>query len=316
MTRTYELQALTDIWTGDADTAQSKQANRLIPTGLLGSIRWWFEVLVRGLGGRPCDPSSDQKACLSGQHCVVCELFGCTGWARKVRFDVRDASSAVIRSKLARNTRFQLCFTPLRAVTAEEWGLLELTLRLISEFGALGGKTVLKPSIQNNKPQHADFGLVKLATTPTNPAPRQQLADRVLLWAKKPIVDGADWASCRNMWFVDGKHLTRSDQNTSTFNRVIERPEPKANASERDSWIAGRRAQSSAKGRPAVDPESKKVFSFRQPPRTFGFVQQTADFTGVREKLQAVWGLPAAPAGWFLAGETLLSRLFSNEGAP
>ena len=27
----YDLQALTDIWTGDADTAQPKQANRLIP---------------------------------------------------------------------------------------------------------------------------------------------------------------------------------------------------------------------------------------------------------------------------------------------
>lgn len=52
-TRTFELQALTDIWTGDAGTAQSKQATRLIPTGLLGSIRWWFEVLVRGLGGAP-----------------------------------------------------------------------------------------------------------------------------------------------------------------------------------------------------------------------------------------------------------------------
>src|SRR5690606_40086882 len=59
--RTYELQALTDIWTGDAGTAQSKQANRFVPTGLLGSIRWWFEVLVRGLGGAPCDPSSNHQ---------------------------------------------------------------------------------------------------------------------------------------------------------------------------------------------------------------------------------------------------------------
>lgn len=316
MKRTYELQALTEIWTGDADTARSKRANRLIPTGLIGSIRWWFEVLVRGLGGRPCDPSSDKKACLSEQHCVVCELFGCTGWARKFRFDVRDARSAIIGSKLVRNTRFQLCFTPLRAVTAEEWGLLELTLQLISEFGALGGKTVLKPSAQNNRPQHADLGLVKLATTSTTPVPRQQLTDSVLLWEKKPTVKGADWASCLNMWFVDGKHLTRTDQNTSTFNRVIGRPEPKETASWGDSWAAGRRAQRGDRGRPDVDAESKKVFSFRQPPRTFGFVQQTADFTLVREKLQAVWGLPATPSGWFLVGEAILSRLFGIEGAP
>jgi CRISPR-associated protein Cmr1 len=77
----YELCALTDIWTGDTDTAQSRQPNRTIQTGLLGSLRWWFEVLVRGLGGSPSDPSSNQKACMNDQHCTVCELFGCTGFS-------------------------------------------------------------------------------------------------------------------------------------------------------------------------------------------------------------------------------------------
>jgi len=162
----YDLCTLTDIWTGDAGTAQSKQANRLILTGFLGSIRWWFEVLVRGLGGSPCDPSSNQKTCLNERHCVACELFGCTGWTRKFRFDVRTEQGAVITSKLTKGTKFHLCFTPLRAVKPEEWALLELALRLISEFGALGGKTVLKPSNQNNKAQHADFGLVKLVYKP------------------------------------------------------------------------------------------------------------------------------------------------------
>lgn len=45
--RTYELGACTDIWTGDRDV----QPSRLITTGLLGSIRWWFEVVVRGFAG-------------------------------------------------------------------------------------------------------------------------------------------------------------------------------------------------------------------------------------------------------------------------
>lgn len=145
---------------------------------MLGSLRWWFEVLVRGLGGSPCDPSSNQKAGMNDQHCVVCEFFGCTGWARKFRFDVRTEQGAVITSKLTKGTKFHLHFAPLRAVKPEEWTLLELTLRLISEFGALGGKTVLKPSSQNNKAQHADLGLVKLVTTPTPTTThtRQQLA--------------------------------------------------------------------------------------------------------------------------------------------
>lgn len=316
MTHIYELEALTDVWTGDAGTAQSKQANRLLPTGLLGSIRWWFEVLVRGLGGAPCDPSMNQKTCLNEQHCVACELFGCTGWARKFRFDVRTEQGAVITSKLTKGTKFHLRFTPLRAVKPAEWALLELTLRLISEFGAFGGKTVLKPSNQNSKTQHADFGLVKLVTTPTTTAhTRQQLASYVSAWPKKPPVNGAAWASCGHMWFVDGKHLTRQNQNISTFNRVIGRPEPKNDSANGDSWLAGRRAQSGRNGRPAVEAESKKVFSFQQPPRTFGFVQQTAELDATREKLRGAWSLPATPTDWFLSGDVLLIRLFGNAGA-
>ena len=299
-TRTYELHALTDIWTGDASTAQWKRANRLIPTGLLGSIRCWFEVLVRGLGGAPCDPSSHQKACLNEQHCVVCELFGCTGWGRKFRFDVRDDRGAVIKERLEADTRFHLRFTPLRAVKAEEWALLELTLRLISNFGALGGKTVLKPSNQNSNAQHADFGLVELMTAPTATYTHQQLASYVSGWRKRPAVRDATWASCSHMWFVDGKHLTRTSDSASSFNRVLERPEAKSSASGGDSWRAGSRGV------------SKKVFSFKSPARTFGFVERTSEFDDVRSVLRSIWSHPAAD-DWFVSGDALLSRLLRTE---
>lgn len=300
MTHTYEMTALTEIWTGDANTAQSKQANRLIPTGLLGSIRWWCEVLVRGLGGAPCDPSANQKACLNERHCVVCELFGCTGWARKFRFDVRDAQGAVITSKLTRNTAFHLRFTPLRAVKPEEWALLELTLRLISDFGALGGKTVLKPSAQNQKVQHVDFGLVKLVTTLTVAHSRQQLAGYISGWTSNPTVNGAAWASCSHMWFVGGKHLTRTSDSSSSFNKVLGRPEAKSELSGGDSWRAGSRGV------------SKKVFSFKSPARTFGFVQQTNELVGVRDELRPMWNQPTTNE-WFVTGDALLSRLFSTK---
>lgn len=315
-THTYELQALTDIWTGTAHVEQqfvrrsNRQelvdvisADRLIPTGLLGSIRWWFEVLVRGLGGAPCDPSSNQKACLNEQHCVVCELFGCTGWARKFRFDVRDAQGTIIRSKLSKNSKFGLRFTPLRAVKREEWALLELTLRLISDFGALGGKTVLKPSRQNNKAQHADFGLVKLMSAPMATHTQQQLASYVSTWAKKPTVNGAAWASCSHMWFVDGKHLTRTSDSASSFNKVLGRPEAKSSSSGGDSWRAGSRGV------------SKKVFSFKSPARTFGFVQQTNEFDGLRDELRPLWNQPATNE-WFVTGDALVGRLFPPGATP
>lgn len=140
----WKLKALTDIWTGDAE----RKGDRLIPTGLLGSIRWWFEVLVRGLGGEACDPSDQEIRCPDkhGRRCVVCELFGCTGWARKFRMMVLDEQEKVIQGQIKANTTFILRFIPLRPIHDEEWCLLDMTLRLIADYGAIGGRTVLKPS--------------------------------------------------------------------------------------------------------------------------------------------------------------------------
>ena len=49
----FELRALTDIWTGGADRSNDK----LHLSGLKGSLRWWYEALVRDLGAKPCDPT-------------------------------------------------------------------------------------------------------------------------------------------------------------------------------------------------------------------------------------------------------------------
>lgn len=101
------LKTLTPLWTGGIE----QTADRLHETGLLGSLRWWYEALVRGLGGYACDPTgedsnedskarcefdskayeqakkdgkSETEAINAGLHtvCPVCYLFGTTGWAR------------------------------------------------------------------------------------------------------------------------------------------------------------------------------------------------------------------------------------------
>lgn len=106
-TKEWRLKALTDLWTGDAEG----RAQRTIPTGLPGSIRWWFEVLVRSLDGSACDLSSDANRCpdRKGKRCVVCELFGYTAWGRTFWFEVQDGSGAVMKARLKRNTAFSLC---------------------------------------------------------------------------------------------------------------------------------------------------------------------------------------------------------------
>ena len=105
---TISLKTLTPLWTGGVD----QNCDRLHETGLIGSLRWWYEALVRGLGGYVCDPTSDDQcrfdskayaaAKSSGSSiadairegtrglCAVCYLFGCTGWARLFRLRAED----------------------------------------------------------------------------------------------------------------------------------------------------------------------------------------------------------------------------------
>jgi len=139
-----KIRTLTPLWTGGVD----RTCDRLHETGIIGSLRWWFEVLVRGLGGKACDPTEGSVRCPDnrGRHCVVCELFGCTGWARKFRLMVLDDQGNVVQQQIRANQTLVLRFIPIRPVRDEEWCLLVATLRLIADYGAIGGKTVFKPS--------------------------------------------------------------------------------------------------------------------------------------------------------------------------
>lgn len=245
----FTFTAKTAIWTGDADG----QSHSLKHTGLLGSIRWWFEVVVRGLGGYACDPS--QTECQYKQndptkkHCVVCELFGCTGWARKFRFDVLDEKDNHIQEQIKADDKFKLKFTPLRPIQEEEWALLSLTLKLIAKYGAIGGKTVYKPSngIHKDKVHHKDFGLIEL-----KPSPREEKIEDIIKlksyviasqWRKNDSEEF--WASLENFWCVRNNFLE-----FSSFNTVLKE----------FKWLAGKQQ------------ESKRIFSFKNPPRIFGFV--------------------------------------------
>lgn len=312
MTRTYQFTALTNIWTGTARVEEKPNrrtgqrelvdtivSGRLIATGLLGSIRWWFEVVVRGFDGKPCDPSRTE--CTEKKRCVVCELFGCTGWARKFRFDVLDANDAIQIDQIEKDTTFKLRFTPLRGIAPEEWTLLELALRLIANYGAIAGKTVFKPTHEDARQgeiHHRDFGLIQVSTH----QPREMSSETDLesyatasRWRGAPQ-DGFSWASLEHFWCVRNHDecLARQDAHRSTFNRVIRRNESKSQAGSPDSWLAGYRAQSEKNGKPAVKAQSKKVFSFKSPARTFGFTNPArgndhVSLDEIKKRLGAAW---------------------------
>ncbi|MEA3310488.1 MAG: type III-B CRISPR module RAMP protein Cmr1 [Chloroflexota bacterium] len=88
---TITLRTLTPLWTGGVDG----KCDRLHVTGIIGSLRWWYEALVRA-GGYACDPASDNKCRYDSkdpqppekQLCPACYVFGATGWRRRFRLKV------------------------------------------------------------------------------------------------------------------------------------------------------------------------------------------------------------------------------------
>ncbi|GBD27787.1 hypothetical protein HRbin30_03143 [bacterium HR30] len=339
----HNWKALTPIWTGDAD----RKSDRLIPTGLMGSLRWWFEVLVRGLGGKACDPTSPARCphpdvkepTKPGHHCVVCELFGCTGWARKFRMMVLDEHYNVIQNQINADQIFILRFIPLRPIYPEEWCLLDCTLRIIAEYGAIGGRTVLKPSDELNRQNalhHKDYGLIQYISGPENwhcEKTREDLKNYVgrQRWRNDQNREhDFSWTSFQNFWCVKGRYLARKNADESTFNQVVGRapskrckdcnqvhsPRQKCPKTERhprrysddnptdpiSAWLAGRQQ------------ESKKVFSFKHPQeggRTFGFIKpDIMGFEEIKRRLQQAW--PDLKDSEFLTGEEILQRLWGG----
>ncbi len=97
------LETLTPLWTGGLDGTM----DRIHETSILGSLRWWYEAIVRGLGGYACDPTGEHKCSFDVDKyrkstasderqrlrdaglCDACQVFGATGWRRRFRLEVR-----------------------------------------------------------------------------------------------------------------------------------------------------------------------------------------------------------------------------------
>ncbi len=87
-----DINIKTPIWTGNID----RNSEDLQLTGVVGSIRWWTEMLLRGIDKSACDPTSDNrcpdKKNVNGKkmdsYCHSCLIFGSTGLRRSFKFDL------------------------------------------------------------------------------------------------------------------------------------------------------------------------------------------------------------------------------------
>ena len=238
------LKTLTPLWTGGVD----QTCDRLHETGLIGSLRWWYEALVRGLGGYACDPTSEERCPDKvSQRCSACELFGCSGWARKFQLRLVDKQGQVVQNALAANQTVQLQFLELRPMSDEERWLLTKAVEIATNYGALGGKTTLKP--QKGKIGE-DYGIVQTTSVPALPKP-----DVGVFLRKFRQVKPKDAADLRWFFFVKGAFLWRKQMNPLLGQD--EEGRPISNTSDWQKFVCGKR------GDAKHGATSKKLFSFR-----------------------------------------------------
>lgn len=90
----FIFQIKTPLWTGGVEPGRM---DRIHETNIIGALRWWYEAIVRGLGGDVCNPTSDNSAerCLPDDrgYCDVCEIFGATGKRRTFRLRMGAGTS-------------------------------------------------------------------------------------------------------------------------------------------------------------------------------------------------------------------------------
>jgi CRISPR-associated protein Cmr1 len=212
----FRLKMLASIWTNGID----KTASTLRPSGLRGSIRWWYEAFVRGLGGYACDPTAPRRCTFDTRRfgdtgnlravlnelCPACELFGCTGWSSKIQIEGKVLDANILHLNVCE----------LKELTHDEKSLIPAAIRLIVEYGTLGAHTTLKPSEepQKNLPgyrkrSHLDYGIVGLAPDFALPdIVRPSLPQRSILQGNE-----RDWPDLRFFWFLPGRCLYRDEIN-------------------------------------------------------------------------------------------------------
>ena len=307
-TATITLRTLSPLWTGGAN----RKGDRLQALGVIGSLRWWYEALVRGLGGYACDPvtkedrcafdsESYEKARRAGEErnlaiarglkdvCVACRLFGCTGWARKIRI---EPTGNVAAGELLRLTMREL--RPVHEV--EAWLLLK-TVWLIATYGAMGGRTTLKPNGPAGAAQ--DYGLVEVVELPEVLGSVARARAWVQLNSPPGKANRREWPNMRYFFFASGAYLNRTAMNdllglSHRGRQIRHGPVEKA--------LRGRRSTPSA---PAV---SKKVFSFAAPyqgGRIWGYVPDAGLLAQALRRLEAL----GVPRYLLHTGEEVLNAL-------
>ncbi len=263
-----KIKTLTPLWIGDVN----RQCTKIKETGIIGSLRWWYEALVRGLGGYACDPTSNERCkldqkkfekvinegksvqeALDEQICPACQLFGCTGWKKKIGFKIMDVKGAFLDGF---EGAFTLLLDEIKELREEEKWLLEKMFKIIGDKGSIGGRTTRKPHYNPRRlVAGKDYGLIKVLSIDIKSKAKME---DVETWLKNSAQklnrkNNEEWPSLRYFFFVKGNYLNRIQ-----INELMEMV----------PYLKGEKRASSETGR------SKRIFSFKaNGGRIWGYVK-------------------------------------------
>ena len=278
---TIGIRTLTPIWTGDADG----KCTEIKETGIIGSMRWWYEAIVRGLGGYACDPTADgckfdtegyENALNGGNNikdaiavglkkvCPACQLFGCTGWRRRFRMEISDIKgdfSEGIKGGFEGRFKLKMCETD--TISDDGKWLFYQTLKIIAQYGAIGGRTTRKPQRgpigQNYGLANVDFdGVPKWNSGSSYAEAKEWISENKRNIGKK---NDGNWFDFRYYWVIEGKYMNRLVMNNILGLNKKGKPRSVSNG----DFYEFLRGQEDA---------SKKIFSFDKPKKmVFGYVR-------------------------------------------
>jgi len=303
-----KIRTLTPLWTGDVN----RECKSIKETGIIGSLRWWYEALVRGLGGYACDPTLDRKCelkqdkfnkaiksgksiqgALDEQICPACQLFGCTGCRKRFRLETVGLNDDDFiqgrgqKSGLKAGKEISLKFTLLSEIRPEEKWLFKITLWIIENYGAVGGRTTWKP----NSSWGTDYGLIKISDyNGIQKWDSESTKEEVLNWLKnnreKLRKENNDqWFNFELYWIIEGQYLNKDQMNNLLkLVRVNTKRVIPQKGTENDEFLNFLRGKQG---------ESKKIFSFdakynNPKPFVFGYVRNDEELGRIKEKLRDV----------------------------
>jgi len=157
------IKTKTPIWTGDID----QKSELLQSSGIMGSLRWWAEAILRSIDKYACDPTGNERCPAEDEnkkyYCSACLIFGATRIRRVFRLNTSGGERVFTGSALnikpsGRNRGWYLGSGVMGEIYLEitpldkdfDESLVLLPLILASNWGGIGAKT-----------QHG-YGVVKI----------------------------------------------------------------------------------------------------------------------------------------------------------